>query len=247
MGKSYGSSAIVMLVAAGTVCENVRELIEQFTAERPEITNLFIDAFEKDVNDALKKYFGINSHTQVKESTQVVKKIAKTAVDDLGLFYVQFVGDFKNDKERKDFIASTLGFTKSWKKAQKKNQTSLIELLLNFQNNMTPELQAEITAKGLSLARITKVLAHASTLKDANVTQESLKGVAKMQTEASNAVFDGIYDKAVNICNLGKSLFKADKAKKAMFSFRALERAQKAAGVGDETTTTPKPPKSVEK
>lgn len=240
MSKSYGSSAIVMLVAAGTVCENVREFMETFTTERPEIKEEFIDAFENDINDALKKYFGINSHTQVKAATQVVKKIAKIAVDDLGLFHVQLVGDFKNEKERRDFILSQLGFTKFWKKAQNKNQTALIELLLTLKNNLTTELRTEITAKGLNPTRITAVLAHAETLKQANITQESLKGVAKVQTASSNAAFNAIYDKAINLCSLGKKLFKNDKTKKAMFSFRALERVQIAAGVGDKEPATPK-------
>lgn len=239
MSANYGSSAMVMLVAAGTVCENVRQFMQQFTAERPEITDEFIDAFEDEVNKALKKYFGINSHTQVKEATQIVKRIAKTAVSDLGLFYVQLVGDFKHEKERKAFISSTLGFNKNWKKAQKKNQTALIELLITFQNNLTPALQAEITAKGLSITRVNAVLAHANTLKDANIDQETLKGIAKVQTAESNAVFNSIYDKAIKICNLGKSLFKDDKVRKALFSFRALERAQIAAGVGKTSSSAP--------
>lgn len=238
MGQSYGSSVIVMLIAAGTVCENVRQFLEKFTKERPEVNDQFIDALELDINNALKKYFGINSHTQVKEETQIVKKISKIALDDLGLFHVQFASDFKKDKERKDFISSTLGFTKLWRKAQNKNQTALIELLLTFQNNFTPALQSEITAKGLNPARIASVLAHADVLNKANITQESLKGVAKVKTAAANAVFDDIYERSMKLCNLGKSLFKVDKARKAMFSFRALERAQIAAGVGASDTAS---------
>lgn len=232
MSKSYGGSYIVMLVASGTVCENVRQYLETFTNERDEITAEYIDSFEDTINNALQKYLGVNSHTQVKEATQVIRNIAKASINDLGLFSVQFLSDFKKERDRKNLIYSTLGFTKSWRKAQTKNNTALIELLLTFQNNLTPEIESEITAKGLRLARINSVLAHADTLRQANITQESLKGIAKVQTAQAKAVFDNIYEESIKLCTLGRQLFRTEKARRAMFSFRALERAQIAAGVG---------------
>jgi len=116
----------------------------------------------------------------MREATQVVAGIQKNALSDLVDFKVQLVEDFKSNKTRRDELLTRLGFTANLKDAQNNDQQALIELLLKFKQNMTPAIQAEITAKGISAALITTIIGYADVLKNSNITQETLKSSRKV-------------------------------------------------------------------
>jgi hypothetical protein len=73
------------------------------------------------------------------------------------------------------------------------------------------------------------------------ITQESLKGSTKLDTEKAVSALNDIYDRAMDICAIGQQLFKTDKLKKDLFVFGKLVKKQGTAGSGtsDDTETPP--------
>ena len=148
------------------------------------------------------------------------------AREDLGIVKSEIERGFRKDQVRSAALLDTLGYKQYWAKASNSNQTELIGLLLKFDNNLTDSSRAEMVANKVSDSRITSILAFAESLHKANITQETLKGTSKIDTEEAVSVFNEIYDQAMDICVVGQRLFKNDKVRKDMFVFAQLVQKQ---------------------
>lgn len=234
--KKY--KALPLLIAALTVCENFVANSAALIAEQPQWADPFISNFKKLVENFLTKYFGISSKKELKEATRLVSSIQTQAKDDLSMVRTQIVRNYNGQASRKDAVLDMLGFKAHWKKASNNNQSEIIALLFTFANNLTPELRAELEGKNVNKARLDKIISTKQTLSNANVTQETLKGSSKLDTAEAQAALVNIYNTAMDICEVGKKLFKDDAARKDLFVFSKLVKAQESTGDAPASKST---------
>jgi hypothetical protein len=235
MAKS-NYKALPVLIAALTVCENFSANSAALIAEQPQWDDPYIGNFKKLVEKYLSDYFGISTKQELKQATSLVTSIQSQAKEELTMIRTQIVRNFKDNPSRKNALLGLLGYTAHWQKASNKNQTELIGMLYSFVNNLTPALRTELEGKNVNAARLTKVVTIKQTLSDANVTQETLKGTSKLLTAEAVEALNNIYDQAINICEIGKRLFRNDPARRQLFVFSKLLKAQDSS-----STVTPEP------
>lgn len=242
MNRNYRNKALLVLIACLTVCENFTANQAELIAEQPEWKDPFIANYKKTVETFLKNNFGISSKTELKEATRLVISMQNHALDDLSMIKTQIQRNFRQDPIRKEVLLDLLGFKKFWVKANRKVQNELIGLVYAFVNNLSPELRTEIESKNVNKGRIDKVVGYHQTFAAANVTQETLKGSSKLDTEASVKALNEIYDTATDICQIGQKLFKADKTRRDLFVFSKIIDQQ--GGTNGPASNDNPPPKA---
>jgi hypothetical protein len=169
----------------------------------------------------------------MRQATQVVLSIQAQALNDLAEFKVQIEQDFKNTPIQKTEILTQLGFTTYHKLAQKGDQEGLVNLLFQFKTNLNATLNAEIVAKGTSQNTIDNIIGYATTLKNANITQETYKGTRKEITDEAIKAFNQIYDVVISIAKISSNFYKTEKTKQQLFSF-----AKVRANLNSQSTKT---------
>lgn len=232
MKQKFNCKPLPMLVASLTVADHFDAEKETFVNEDPRFADPFSSSFRESVNSVLLVNYGMNTHETLKQQTRVLIEQGTQAHDDLKMIKTQIERGFRAVAGKSQSVLNKLGFTAYWSKASNNNQAMLTSLLLALRNNLNPELRAEMEQNGVNPSRIDRVLAAADSLTQGNITQETLKGTAKLDTEKTVLVLNDIYDRAMDICAIGQELFKNDKLKKELFVFSKLVKQQSAAGVG---------------
>jgi len=173
----------------------------------------------------------------LRNATSTLASIQVPAKRDVSYFKTQIDEDFKKETSKRDEILKTLGFAKHLRGVQKGNQESLIQLLYQFKTNLSETLRQEITAKGINATLLDNIIGYADTFKQANVTQETLKGSTKEITQEVSDVFNAIYDEIIGICKKVSNYYQYEPLKKEQFTFtKALSNLGVAAKVaGTET------------
>lgn len=225
--RKYPSKTLVMLMAASTVRENFVNEKEIFIEESSLYDDPYADEFKTKIDQALSDYFGINSNEQLKATTRIVTDFEKNTRSELAKVKTQVERGYREEPARKDYVLDKLGYKEFWKKAE--NQTDLISLAIAFANNMDEELSADMAAHKVSAARINAIVDSAAELKQSNITQEMLKGSSQVETEQAVNLFNSIYDQTIDICKVGRQLFKS-RVKKDLFNFAKIVRKQESGG-----------------
>jgi hypothetical protein len=234
--RTYGCSDMIMLTAAGSVVDQFDENKTVLVAEDASWADPFSENYQKEIDKALVERLGVHPRQKLKEATATVNKLKKQAVTDLSVVKTQMERKFISDKVRLALLEDQFGYSKCWKKARG-NNSSLVELLFSFQNNLSDELKLEFTKKGVSAVRIESILANATILNKAGITQETLKGSAQVQNDEAIDEFNNIYNTAMDICKVAQRVFVNDKTRKKLFTFSYLVRMQISAGVDNEKDT----------
>jgi len=237
MKQKFNFKPLPMLVAALTVADHFEAEKQVFSAEKPLWDDPFIANFRETVGRVMNEYYGVNTKEELQKQTSLVNELTGKAHDDLGMVKTQVERGFRATSERGEWILAKLGFDRYWGKASNGNQSMLIGLLQAFRNNLDEPLRAELEQNGVNPARLINLLSYADTLNNANITQESLKGSTKLDTEKAVSALNDIYDRAMDICAIGQQLFKTDQLKKELFVFSKLVKKQGAAGSGTSGDT----------
>jgi hypothetical protein len=238
MKRKFNFKPLPMLIAALVLADHFETEKQAFVAEEPHRQDPFIANFRDAVKRILNEYYGINTKEELQKQTKLVGELASKAIDDLGMVKTQIERDFRNDPPKCQSILAKLGFKTYWGKAANNNQTMLIGLLLELRNNLDENLRAELVQNGVNAQRLDNLITYAEALHQANITQESLKGSTKLDTEKAVAELNDIYDRAMDICAIGQQLFKKDQLKKELFVFSKLVKKQGTAGNGTSGNET---------
>jgi hypothetical protein len=244
MKQKFNFKPLPVLVAALAVADHFEAEKQVFIGEKPLWNDPFIATFREAVSRVMNEFYGINTKEELQKQTRLVNELAGKVHDDLEMVKTQIERGFRATPERGEWVLAKLGFNEYWSKASNSNQSMLIGLLLAFRNNLDQALLAELEQHEVNSARLDKLLSYADTLNQANITQESLKGSTKLDTEKAVLALNDIYDRAMDICAIGRQLFKNDKLKKELFVFGKLVKKQGTAGSGTsgDTETPPKEP-----
>lgn len=232
MKQKFNFKPLPMLVAALTLADHFDAEKQVFIDEKPSWGDPFIATFREAVSQVMEEYYGVNTKEELQKQTSLVNELTGKAHDDLAMVKTQIERGFRATPERGEWVLAKLGFKEYWGKASNSNQSMLIGLLLAFRNNLDEALRAELEQNGVNPTRLNNLLSYADTLNKANITQESLKGSTKLDTEKAVSSLNDIYDKAMDICAIGQQLFKKDPLKKELFIFSKLIKRQGATGAG---------------
>lgn len=231
--RNYNSKDVDMLVTASTILETAISNKTFLQTKRSTWADPFFDDLKIRIDNAVQTYLGLDSAKDLRQATQALKGIQAQAIKDLAEVKVQITEDFKNNKTRRDEILTQLGFTKYHAAAQKGDQEGLISLLFQFKTNLTATLKTEIVSKGTAKESLDTITGYADTLKNADVSQESYKGIRKTITATSVKEFNEIYDAVISICKISGKFFKDNAPVKDQFSYskvsKELNQIKKAA------------------
>ena len=231
--RLYPGKDVEMLTVSATMMETAISNKDFLLPKRSTWADPYFDNMKKRIDNAFKNHLGVDSAKELRQSTQVLMGIQKTAGRDIAEVKVQLDEDFKKDKTRRTEILKQLGFTDHLKNVQKQDQEALISLLYMFQKNL-PGLRAEIEAKGTDKNILNTIMGYADTLKNANVNQETFKSSKKTITAAAVAEFNGIYEEVISICKIAAKFCKDKPELKEQFSFtKVLKALNKKPGKDD--------------
>ena len=233
--RHYNVKNIDMLITAATIVESAIANKEFLISKRATWQDPFFDDLKNRIDNAIQNIIGIDSAKDLRQATQTILNIQANALKDLAIVKVQITEDFKADKTRQAEILNQLGFTTYYKDTRNRDQEALINLLFRFKTNLTPTLKTEIVAKGTAAEALDNIIAHADVLKEADVNQETFKGIRKTITAASQTELNEIYDQTISISKIAGKLFKDQPTVKDQFSFRKVSKT---------LNTTPKKPEA---
>lgn len=222
--RNYKIKDVDMLIASSTIIESAIRNKDFLQTKRSTWADPFFDDFKKRIDTATQTHLGVDSAKDLREATQSITVIQKQSLKDLAELKVQVTEDFKSNKTRRDEILNQLGFTGFHKNSQNGDQEALIQLLFQFKKNLTAGLKDEIITKGTAKAVLDSITGYADTLKNANVSQESFKGMRKTITADAINEFNTIYDQVISICKIAAKFYKDKPDAKDQFSFSKVSK-----------------------
>ena len=109
---------------------------------------------------------------------------------------------------------------------------------LFFRTTINDNLKNQIVEKGTNPELVDRIIGYANQLKQANVTQETLKETTKEVSNEAVAIFNEIYDEIIGICKIASNFYQYDSLKKEQFTFSKvvsnMNATRKIGGQGEE-------------
>lgn len=213
-----------MLVAVSTIMESAIRNKAFLQSKRSTWADPFFQNLKSRIDGAVQAHLGVDSARDLRQATHVVLGIQANALADLSEFKVQVQEDFRNDRVRRSEIFNELGFATYYRQAKNGDQEGLINLLFQFKTNMTNTLKTEISNRGTAVVLIDSIITYSDTLKDANITQETFKGIRKTLTAAALREFNEIYDSVISIAKIASRFYKGQTALQDQFSYNKVRK-----------------------
>ena len=240
--RLYKGKDVDMLTALSTILTNAQANQPTLQQKRTNLTVAYLKDLETRLNTIIKDNLGVDNAKQLRQQTATVYGIEKPAYTALSVMKKQIESSFSNNKPRLKELLTELGYNSFFKGAQNKDTEAVINLLYQYQENMTPALQEELTASGIPTEDITQPLAYAETLRTANVSQESFKGTKKVATADVVQAFNDIYLEIISkISKLAAVFFPGSKPQQQLLSYTHIIKTMNNTGSNDKTTTPPVP------
>jgi hypothetical protein len=220
--RKYKTKDVEMLTATATIIDNAIANKAFLQSKRTTWADPYFENLKTQIQNTTNTYLGKDAAQQMRQATQIVLNIQTQALNDLAEFKVQIEQDFKDTPTKKTEILTQLGFISYHKLAQKGDQEGLVNLLFQFKTNMNTTLNTEIVSKGTAQTTIDNIIGYSTTLKDANITQETYKGTRQEITDEAITAFNQIYDQVISIAKISSNFYKTDKTKQQLFSFAKI-------------------------
>jgi hypothetical protein len=221
--RNYNFKDVDMLMAAKTIAEAFKANITELSGIRTDWTAQYADDLIVRIDTGIEKNLGVDTRKNLREATASLASVIMPARRDLSFFKTQIDDDFKKEPIQRDEIIKVLGFSRFLKDVQNKSQEAIIQLLYTFKTNMSESLKQEITNKGMNPALIDKIIEYAATIKQANVAQETNKGVTKEISKEVKDAFNTIYDEIIGICKKASKYYQYEPMKKELFTFSRIK------------------------
>lgn len=229
-----------MLMAAGLLTDNAIAMAATLTAVRPKWTAGYFSDIKGNITSILEDSFGISANADLKVITTNLTAKEAAAKSTLQHVKIQIEVDFGKDKTKCNRYLSLLGLS-SVKNISNASQSQLADMLATFRNNLTPAIEADLTAAGMNPATLSNIKAMALDFYDTNAQQELAKISTKETNATLNAQLNDVYDEVIGIAKIATSIL-TDKADIEKFSYT---RALKQVGyVEPQKSTKPPTPKS---
>ena len=137
-------------------------------------------------------------------------------------------------------LLTTLDYNNFFKEARNKDTEALIDLLYQYQQNMTPQLQEELAGTGIPQEDTSAPINYAESLRVANISQEAFKGSRKVSNAGVVQVYNDIYLEVISkISKLASVFFSGNKAQQQLISYNAILKAMSNYSVANKAGTPP--------
>ncbi len=219
--RDYSCKDAKMLIGGATIVDAAIAHKEILQKKRSNWTDDFFNTLKERIDKAAKNYLDADSAKALRQATKNLKDLITPVQTALSELKSQIEEDFDEDKDRRDEILKTLGYTDFYKGAKKSSsdQEALSSLLSRFSQNMSKDLRQQIIEKGTAADTIDSILAAAKPVMDANIAQEGQKGKRPEATKEAVTEFNAIYKEVSSVAKLSAKFLKDDKAAKDQFSF----------------------------
>lgn len=241
--RHYNHKDSVMLISISTIVQNLIRHKPELAAKRQSWGGSYFTDLEAKIETVVQTYLGVKSSAELTTASATLGALQATALTQLYEYRVQVIADFKTDKERQEALLKLLGFADYYVDAYRKHsQDALVDLLFTLKQNATPQIQAELAAKGIDQSRMDNLLLLADQVKDSNITQETFKVSKKELTAKAIIAFNEIYTEVTSAGQVAAAFLKDDKVATEGFRYSKLAKAQTAALKAAKQTPPPPPP-----
>ena len=237
--RNFKGTAAEMLTAISAIVEAATDNEAALTAKRASWGTPFFSNLQQQVDSVTKTYLGADNVKDLRKATQAITQIQNKAIDALTAVKVQMERDFREDATTRDELLNELGFATYFKAAHRKSQAALVQLLLRFGQNLTNDVQSQLTDKGIDGATLTELTGYADVLNSANISQEAFKSSRSTNTQAATIAMNTIFNQVMDVAVIAAQLFKDDAALQSRFSYSKTLQAQKGKGGADDDDAPP--------
>lgn len=227
----FPGKTVNMAIACKVASTHFSENIEPLSKARTNWDPAYAAALAARVDAVSATFLGVKTRDELFSATSTLTQLIGPAREQLSTIKTQLTVDFKNDESKRNIIFAKLGFSGKIS-INKATQSELIGMLITFKRNLTSDLIAEITAKGMPASLLQGVADLAEPLDKANTTQEKLKGTVKEASDNVITELNALYTEVIGICKIASNHFKKEPVKKEMFTFAKILR-----NIGEARTT----------
>lgn len=222
--RKYSGTDVEMLTTVSTVLQAAIQHKPFLISKRASWADPFFSDFETRIDAAVVTYLGFDNARALRTQTAALQALVKPVYDNLAFVKIQIEEDFKGDTSRLNEILNTLGYKTIWKSDGGADQEALIQMLYRFSTNLTSDIRTQLVAKGIADSTLTEITDAAEELRNANVSQESIKQSRKGQTATAVTELNAIYDMGVSIGRISRKIFKDNPAVADQFSLAKILR-----------------------
>ncbi len=229
IARHFSTSAVNMLTASATIIDNGIEVKDFLVTERPAWEDPFLPNQKTRIDKAIKEILGIDNADELHRRTEDVNKARAEALIHLGKFKAQVKEDFSSIKPQRNNILTSLGLMSGGRfiRLDRLDDEEFSQMLQTFKKGLSPEMRAEIEAKGTNPAHIDAILTKADEFYPLNIQQEHLKNVSKTLTDKQEEELNAIYDDVSSFAKISRQFYRsAPKSQRDKFSFSAILRQQ---------------------
>jgi hypothetical protein len=232
---SFPGKIVNTIIALKIVAMNFNDNITDMLAIRTTWTPAYGTDLNTRIDTLTDTYMGVNARDALFSATKTLKNLVGPTKHDLALVKTYIDVDFKTNEDRGEVILRTLGYPIS-ESVSEITQPQLVAMLTTFKRELTAALTTEITAHGMPVALLNRIVAAATTVNSAHAVQESLKESTKTETAAMIQAINQLYAEIIGLCKVVAKHYISDSAKKKMFTFSTIMR-----DLGDTKSPKDKP------
>ncbi len=215
-----------MLLASKIITQTLAGNLSDLAIVRNNWTELSVET-----DDGIKNYLDLDKNKELRDITGKLASLQYLVLKDLSLLKAQLEADFV--KESKE-IVKKMGYDKNLYRIQKGDWEALIQLISTFKKGISEGLKKQIVEKGTNIALIDRIIGYAYQLKEANITQETLKETCKTLSEEAVTVFNGIHEEIISVYKIVSNFYWYDELKREQFTFSNVVASMNAIRKIDE-------------
>ena len=232
--KKYSDSDEAMLIKTKVAIKYAIEDVKAFAKVQPSINVESLGAFNKEVNDALAKFVGMDKFEQLRSATNRVEEMAEDAFKNLRLLKTLVEINFKDDAKE---LFNHLGYNNYYGDVSQRKQEPTISLLSVVARD-SERLKEMFAKKSLPINVIDEIVKLAVDMPQAETDQEQLKGGSKPITVEQRKTLNDIYERIMDICKLGRVIFADDEIKRNQYIFKNLGGINRKSNTNNKENNT---------
>ncbi len=205
-----------MLLASKIITQTLAGNLSDLAIVRNNWTETNVTELSVKIDDGIKNYLDLDKNKELRDITGKLASLQYLVLKDLSLLKAQLEADFV--KESKE-IVKKMGYDKNLYRIQKGDWEALIQLISTFKKGISEGLKKQIVEKGTNIALIDRIIGYAYQLKEANITQETLKETCKTLSEKAVTVFNGIHEEIIGVYKIVSNFYWYDELKREQFTF----------------------------
>ncbi len=219
--RIYKVKDIEMVLALKRIIQNMRNNQKELVKIRTDVTPEFLDKLEKEVDEIIEKYIGLDKSYQLRKATKKLGALYEQIMSNTGMLKTALEVDFPEETED---LKKRLGFSSYYTLADNGDQEALHQLCLAVRKGMSGELKERFIETGYSDEWIEQLMDYPERIEAANLKQESKKDSKRYLTQEAIEEMNELYSKVMGYAKLFKRYYKFDPLKRDQFVFSRVVR-----------------------